>query len=332
MRKVVKKKVPSILLGCALICSSVVSNAANFQIALGGGESSGQYALASKFVEELKKNTSHNAKIFVNSQLGSEQDTVSDVALASLDFSVIAINNLTPFSPSVGIYTLPYMLQSIDDGVKLTESALSQTLVNNTIRDTNVRIVGWTFSGFRVLTNSKKAVTNLADLQELVIRVPKNEIMIDTYKAWGISPTPMAWSELFTALQQGVVDGQDLSIIDIESQKFYEIQKYMSNIHYNFLLEPMIMSETVFQDQSKADQAAILAAGKAATVYSVNFLREKEASAKASLIAKGMLWNEVDEADWVEKAKSQVWPKYFDSVGGKDKVNEALRILGRKEI
>jgi len=332
MRKIVKKKAPSILLGCALLCSSFASYAENFQIALGGGESSGQYALASKFVEELKKNTSHNAKIFVNSQLGSEQDTVSDVALASLDFSVIAINNLTPFSPSVGIYTLPYMLQSVDDGVKLTESKLSEELVQNTIRDTNVRIVGWTFSGFRVLTNSKKPVKSLADLQDLVIRVPKNEIMIDTYKAWGINPTPMAWAELFTALQQGVVDGQDLAIIDIESQKFYEIQKYMSNIHYNFLLEPMIMSETVFQNQSKEDQAAILAAGKAATLHSVNFLREKEASAKASLIEKGMIWNEVDETQWIEKAKSKVWPTYFESVGGKGKVNEALRILGREEI
>lgn len=330
---IIKSKAPVFFLSCALACSvSLSATAAQFKIALGGGEGSGQHALATKFVEELEANTSHTAKLFMNSQLGSEQDTVNDAALGVLDFSVLAINNITPFSPSVGVITLPYMIQDLDEAIKLTQSEAGDRLVQNTVRDAGVRIVGWTFSGFRVLTNSKKPVKKLDDLQGLVIRVPKNEIMIDTYRAWGVNPTPMAWAELFTALQQQVVDGQDLSIIDIETTKFYEVQKYMTNIHYNFLLEPMIMSESIFQEQPKEVQQAILAAGKAATLHSADFLRKEEALAKTELLKRGMEWSEVDESEWVEKATTQVWPKYYESVGGKDKVNAVLRSLGRDEI
>ena len=99
------------------------------------------------------------------------------------------------------------MIQTLDEAAKITQGEVGEQLINNTIRDAGVRIVAWGYSGFRVLSNSKRPVKTLDDLQGLVIRVPKNEIMIDTYRSWGINPTPMAWASLFTALQQKVVDG-----------------------------------------------------------------------------------------------------------------------------
>ncbi|MEL0636494.1 TRAP transporter substrate-binding protein [Marinomonas sp. TI.3.20] len=327
-----KSKLPT-LVGCALACTvSMTVAAEQFKIALGGNEGSGQYALSTKFVEELEANTNDTARLFLNSQLGSEQNTVNDAAIGVLDFSVVAINNITPFSPSVGVLTLPYMMQSLDDAIKITQGPEGERLVQNTIRDAGVRIVAWGYSGFRVLSNSKRPVKTLADLKGLVIRVPKNEIMIDTYRSWGINPTPMAWASLFTALQQKVVDGQDLAVIDMKSSKFDEVQKYLSNIHYNFLLEPMIMSESVFQEQSPAVQKAILEAGKVATQYSAKFLVQEEAKAKAELIRRGMEWDDVDETDWIKNATTKVWPKYYDSVGGKDKINTVLRSLNRAEV
>ena len=328
-----KLKSSATLLSFILLTSaSITATAKDFKMSLGGGEGTAQHALATKFVEEFEANTKDTVRIFPNSQLGSEQDTVNAASLGVLDLSVVAINNITPFSPTVGVYTLPYMIKSLEEAEKLIQSDATEALVKNTIRDAGVRIVGWTFSGFRVLTNSNKPVKTLADLDGLVIRVPKNEIMIDTYNAWGINPTPMAWSELFTALQQKVVDGQDLALVDIESLKFYEVQKYISLIHYNFMLEPMIMSESVYQDQSKDVQAAILAAGKTATIYSAGLLRKNEAIALEKLKAHGMEVNEVDETEWIEKATTQVWPKYYESVGGKDKINDMLKILGRDLI
>lgn len=310
--------------------------AKNYKMAVGDAHGSAQHALGEKFVElfEAKTGGKHTAKMFLNGQLGSEQDTINDASMGVLDFSLLAINNITPFSPTVGVFTLPYVILSLEDAEKLTQGEIGQQLVDNTIRDAGVRIVGWTYTGFRVLTNSKKPVKTLADLKGLVVRVPKNEIMIDTYKSWGINPTPMAWSETFTALQQKVVDGQDNPYLTVHSMKFYEVQKYVTSIRYIFSIEPLVVSESVFQDMNKATQTAVIEAGKEATLYSAAHLRASEAAIKEDLIAKGM---QIDapangEKEWIEAATTAVWPKFYKSIGGVDKLNTVLTSLGREPV
>ena len=335
-----KKKFAKVLsLTVALAFSatgSMMAQAKTFKVAVGDGAGGTQHELGKKFTEELKQRTGgkHSAKLFLNGQLGSEQDTVNDAAIGTLDFSILAINNVTPFSPSVGVLTLPYMIQSLDDAVALTQGDVGKELVDNTLRDAGVRIIGWAYSGFRVLTNSKRPITTLDDLKGVVVRVPKNEIMIDTYKAWGINPTPMAWSETFTALQQRVVDGQDNPYITVYAMKFDEVQKYVTNVRYLFSIEPLIVSEAVFQDQKPEVQQAILAAGEAATQHSAAWLKEQEANIKQELVSRGMEIADPanGEKEWIEKATTQVWPKYYDSIGGKDKLNAVLRSLGRDGV
>ncbi len=313
-----------------------VASAKTFKMALGDAAGGTQDAAGKKFAEVFTAKTGgkHKVRLFHNGQLGSEQDTVNDAAIGTLDFSVLAINNITPFSPTVGILTLPYMILSLEEAVKLTQGDVGKELVENTIRDAGVRIIAWSYAGYRVLSNSKHPVKSLTDLKDIVVRVPKNEIMIDTYKSWGNNPTPMAWSETFTALQQGVVDGQDTPYITIHAMKFYEVQKYITNLRYLFLLEPIIVSETVFQDQSEDVQKAILEAGQEATKFSAKYLADTEAQLKADLIAKGMQIDDPanDEKEWIEAATKTVWPKFYDSIGGKDKLNAVLKSLGRPMV
>ncbi|PID46112.1 MAG: C4-dicarboxylate ABC transporter substrate-binding protein [Proteobacteria bacterium] len=311
-----------------------IAQAKTFKMALGDAAGGTQWELGTKFAELFKEKTGgkHEIKMFPNGQLGSEQDTVNDASMGTLDFSVLAINNITPFSPKTGLLTLPYMIQSLDDAVKLTSGDIGKELTEATLKDAGVRIVGWAYSGFRVLTNSKREVKTLDDLKGLVIRVPKNEIMIATYKSWGLNATPMAWSETFTALQQGVVDGQDNPYITVSAMKFDEVQKYVTNLRYLFSLEPLIISESVFQSQSKDVQKAILEAGKEATAYSEQFLKDTEDKIKKELQKKGMKISDPadDEKAWIEKATTAVWPAYYESVGGKEKVDSILKLLGRK--
>ncbi|NVO58589.1 TRAP transporter substrate-binding protein [Rhodobacteraceae bacterium B1Z28] len=312
------------------------ADAKNFKIAVGdsGGSSQEATGLGFKAALEELSGGNHTATLFLNGQLGSEQDTVNDAAIGTLDMSLLAINNITPFSPTVGVFTLPYVILSLEDAEKLTQGPIGQELTENTINDAGVRIIAWTYTGFRVLTNSKKPVKSVADLEGLVIRVPKNEIMIDTYKSWGISPTPMAWSETFAGLQTKVVDGQDNPYTTINAMKFYEVQKYVTNIRYIFSIEPLIISEQVFQELSAEDQAIILEAGKAATQASADFLREKEAEIKALLIEKGMEISdpENDEAEFIELATTAVWPKFYESIGGVEKLNAVLAEIGRDPV
>ena len=324
----------ALILATSLMLTTGTVSAAQFKIAVGDGAGGTQDALGKKFIEELSANTNHSAKLFHNGQLGSEQDTVNMAAIGILDFSILAINNVTPFSPSVGLLTLPYMIQSLDDAVHLTQGEIGQQLVENTKRDAGVRIIGWAYSGFRVLSNSQRPIRSVGDLKGLVVRVPKNEIMIETYKSWGINPTPMAWSETFTGLQQGVIDGQDNPYITIYAMKFDEVQKYVTNVRYLFSIEPLIMSESLFQEQNKATQEAILAAGKAATDFSAQYLIDNEIKIKAELTSRGMEITDPanGEQEWIQKATNAVWPKFYDSVGGKDNVNRALTALGRDKV
>ncbi|WP_170469957.1 TRAP transporter substrate-binding protein [Ruegeria arenilitoris] len=312
------------------------ADAKNFKIAVGDGGGGTQEALGLAFIEALEENTNgqHTASLFLNGQLGSEQDTVNDAAIGTLDFSILAINNVTPFSPTVGTLTLPYMILSLEDAEKLTQGPVGQELVENTIRDAGVRIIGWAYSGFRVLTNSKKPVTTVADMQDLVVRVPKNEIMIATYQSWGVNPTPMAWSETFAALQTKVVDGQDNPYITNYAMKFDEVQKYVTNLRYLFSIEPLIVSESVFQSLSEEEQKAVLAAGEAATAFSAQYLRDQEAEIKGVLQERGMEISDPanNEEEFITLATEAVWPQFYESVGGVEKVNAALAAIGRDPV
>ncbi len=322
-----------VIAGAAMLFSSPAAYAKNFKMALGDAQGGTQWELGTKFVELFKAKTGgkHDIKMFPNGQLGSEQDTVNDASIGTLDFSVLAINNITPFSPTVGTFTLPYVIQSLDEAVMLTQGDVGKELTDNTLRDAGVRIIGWAYSGFRVLTNSKKPIKTPEDLKGVIVRVPKNEIMIATYQSWGINPTPMAWSETFTALQQKVVDGQDNPYITVHAMKFYEVQKYITNIRYIFSLEPLIISESVFQSQSDDVKQAILDAGLEATKHSAKYLAETEDSIRKELSEKGMEISDPADKEkaWIEKATKEVWPKYYDSIGGKDKLDRVLKLLGR---
>ena len=320
----------------AALIAAAPASAKNFKIAVGDGAGGTQEALGKAFVAALEENTggAHTGTLFLNGQLGSEQDTVNDAAMGLLDFSILAINNVTPFSPSVGVLTLPYMMLSLEDAETLTQGPIGQELVENPLRDSGVRILGWAYSGFRVLTNSRKPVTTVADLQDLVVRVPKNEIMIATYKAWGVNPTPMAWSETFAGLQTGVVDGQDNPYITVYSMKFDEVQSHVTNLRYLFSIEPLIVSEAVFQGLSEEEQQAVLDAGQAATEFSAQYLREQEEQIKNVLVERGMQISDPadGEQEFIDLATSEVWPQFYDSIGGVEKLNEALAAIGRDPV
>jgi TRAP-type transport system periplasmic protein len=322
------------VLSLVLATASFVQAKTEWKMALGDAAGGTQWALGERFAKVVEDKTGGDITIalFPNGQLGSEQETIANCRLGTLDLSVAAINNITPFSPTVGLFTLPYLMLSIEDAVTLTQGPVGDELIQNTIKSAGVRILGWSYSGFRRLSNSKRPVTKTEDLKGLTIRVPKNPIMIDSYKAWGISPTPMAWDEVFTALQQGVLDGQDTPLITQYVMKFYEVQKYITMIRYVFLLEPLVISEQLYQRQSPEVQQILVQAGKEAQEHCRQFLIQYEDKIEKELKGKGLKFMEPanNEKEWIEKATKAVWPKYYESIGGKEKVDAALKAINRE--
>lgn len=304
----------------------------NLKIGLGDPIDSDQGVLALRFKEIVEKASGGKYKvdIFPGGQLGDEQKMVKDARRGSIDGAVVAINNITPFSKKVGVLTLPYLLQSFDDAVKATTGELGNEWRNILLKDAGVRILGWGYSNFRVLTNSKRPVATLADLKGLKIRVPKNAIMIETWKALDAEPVPMAWPETFTALQQKVVDGQDNPHAVNYTMKFYEVQKYTSECHYLFSLQPLVFGEKFFQSLPPEDQAMFTRAGIEAQQYNLMFSLTGSEAAKQNMIKKGVAYNEIEDEDqWSKIAMEKVWPKFYESVGGKAAVDDVVKALGR---
>ncbi len=328
------KKILPAVISAACLTFSASSMAATWKMAIGDSAGGTQYELGQNFAQEVEQRTEGKVKInlFANSQLGSEQDTLNNASMGMLDLSILAINNITPFSPTVGVLTLPYVIHNAEEAKLLTQGAVGKELAENTIRDAGVRILGWAYSGCRRLTNSVRPVASPADLKGLVIRVPKNEIMIASYQAWGVNPNPMAWSETFTALQQGVVHGQDNPYITIDAMKFYEVQKYITDSCYVFSLEPLVMGEGTFQSLSPDMQTTVLEAGAAATEHSYNYLLASEEGIKKRLVEEhGMTIVQPanDESEWIAQAAT-TWPSFYKSIGGKEKLDHVLSVLGRE--
>lgn len=315
----------------ALMLSTPAFAGKTLKIGLGDPIDSDQGVLALRFKKIVEDVSGGNYKvdIFPAGQLGDEQKMVKDSRRGSIDGAVVAVNNITPFAKSVGILTLPYLMKSFDDAVKATTGDLGKKWRTVLIDEAGVRVLGWAYSNFRVLTNSKRPVRDLTDLKGLKIRVPKNAIMIETWKALGAEPIPMAWPETFTALQQKVVDGQDNPHITNYTMKFYEVQDYTSEVHYLFSLQPLVFGEKFFQSLPPEDQAMFTRAGIEAQQYNLLFSVTKSEEAKQNMIEKGVEYNDVvDEDQWAKIAVDTVWPMFYDSVGGKaevDKVVNALR-------
>lgn len=321
-----------VLLGAIFIVPISAFAEKTLKIGLGDPLESDQGVLALRFKEIVESASSGRYKVdlYPTGQLGDEQKMVKDARRGSIDGAVVAINNITPFSKSVGVLTLPYLIQSFDDAVKATTGDLGNKWREILSNEAGVRLLGWGYSNFRVLTNSKKPVATLADLKGLKIRVPKNAIMIETWKALGAEPIPMAWPETFTAMQQKVVDGQDNPHVINYSMKFYEVQNYTSEVHYLFSLQPLVIGEKFFNSLSPEDQAMFTRAGIEAQQYNLLFSVTAAETAKQNMISKGVAHNEIEDEDqWSKIAMEQVWPKFYDSVGGKPAVDEVIKALGR---
>jgi tripartite ATP-independent transporter DctP family solute receptor len=320
-----------VFLAATLLMPVAASAEKTLKIGLGDPIDSDQGVLALRFkaIVEEASGGRYKVDLFPAGQLGDEQKMVKDARRGSIDGAVVAVNNITPFAKSVGILTLPYLMTSFDDAVKVTTGALGDKWRQVLIDEAGVRVMGWSYSNFRVLTNSKKPVTTLADLKGLKIRVPKNAIMIETWKALGAEPIPMAWPETFTALQQKVVDGQDNPHITNYAMKFYEVQDYTSEVHYLFSLQPLVFGEKFFQSLPAEDQALFTRAGIEAQQFNLLFSVTRSEEARQNMIKQGVEYLDVEDEDqWMKIAVDTVWPKFYDTVGGKaevDKVVQALR-------
>ena len=301
------------------------SGAAEYTLKLGHAndpdpENSIFHAFALKF-EELVEERSGDAidvVIYPAMQLGGEQEQIRGAQLGTQEAALVSMNNLNALAPSLGFFTLPYMFTSVEEGRYVIDNAW-ETINEHSLADAGVRVLSITDAGFRVLTNSKQPVESLDDLQGLKIRVPQNPIMIAAFESWGVSPIPMAWSEVYTALQQGVVDGQENPVNVLLAVKFYEVQKYVTDIDYILQTGALVLSDQFYQSLPPELQEAVTEAGKEAMDWEREYVEEVTEKDVRRLRELGIEFSgrPADFDEWVERARA-IWPEQYEFIGNGD--------------
>lgn len=283
-----------------------------------------------KFKEIVEKESGGAIKVqtFYGGSMGDEQANVKQLRTEELHVTVVACGNLTPFASRASLFILPYMFPNLEDAYKLfNNKEFMGKQAEAIVKESNARPLGWLVGGYRVLTNSKKPVASLADLQGLKIRVPAVEIQLDAFRSWGVEPHPLAWTETFNGLQQGVVDGQENPHGVNRDQKFWEVQKYISDLHYMLWVGPILVSERWYKKLPPDTRDLIDRAAAEAAKYEWEWSEKDVEKALADCLANGMTVQQLtDEDKWIEKARG-IWPKYYDKVGGKAVVDEALAVM-----
>lgn len=307
--------------------------AVNYKVAVGDPEDSEQGVAALAFKKYVEEKTNGNVKIdlFFAGALGDESEAFRNVQKGTLPFAVGGIANLVPFEKKLGLLTLPYLFENLDEVVAGTNGKPAE-LLNSYATKAGFRVLCWTYTDFRYISNSKHPIKKLADIRDLKFRVPQSAVLIAAYKAFGGSPTPISWAETFTALQQGVVDGQCYGYIGFKAMKFNEAnQKYLTEVHYTYQLQPLVMSERVYKKTKPELQKIFVDGGRYAQETVLKYQKEYAQAAKDELIKGGLVVDVLeDEEQWKKAALEKVWPEMADFVGGKAAINEYLRAMGKQ--
>ena len=330
------KRVTLLLLALAVLAFGMVSQASAAKVmkmALGDPENSEMGIVGNsfkKYVEE-KSNGAVQVQLFFSGALGDETETIHNIRSGTLDLSCVGIANIVPFVKQMGVLTLPYLFDSLDEVVAATNGAPSD-LLNGYATKAGFRVLTWTYTDFRYYSNSKHPITKMADMKGLKFRVPQSAVLLAACKAFGGSPVPISWAETFTSLQQGVVDGQCYGYIGFKAMKFQEAnQKYITEVHYTYQLQPLIISERVFRKLSADEQKLMIEAGRFAQESVLKYQIEESGKAREDLVKLGIQISQLeDEPEWKKAALEKVWPEMADFVGGKNAINAFLKAAGKQ--
>lgn len=303
-------KLRHVFAATALLLSALPAAAQNFQLSHNAAAGNPKDVAALKFAELVKQNSAGRLTIDVGgaAQFGDDAETITNMRLGTVAFSANSQGTTSAVVPEIALLGLPFLFQNLDQaeavmdgpvGDKLEAAAEAQGLV----------VLAWWNNGIREVSNSKKPITTPADLAGMKIRTPPDPMTIDIFTALGASPTPMAFSELYIALQQGVVDGQENPLINIFSSKLHEVQPYISMTNHKYEATPLLASKMVMDGLSAEDQQIIRDAAVEAGKLNRQLVREQTDSLKGQMEAAGVAFNEVDPAPFVA-ATQPVYDKW----------------------
>jgi len=296
-----------------------------FKVGSGGSETLPMYiALKEVFkpMVEEKSNGRIRVELYPSSQLGDDVKLIEQLRAGTLEASIPVTSPLVGLCPEMSIFDIPFLFASHEIADKVLDGKIGEKM-SSVLAEKGLVNLGWGELGFRNVTNSKREIKKVEDLKGLKLRTMENQIHIAMWKALGVNATPMPVSEVFTAIQQGAIAGQENPVSAFYGWKIHEVNKYITLTGHVYSPSTFIVSKKIFDTYDKETQDIIMEAGKATCLRSREISREQEAGLLKEMTDSGCIVTELSEAEKVpfQKATESVWSLVEKEVG-KDLIAE----------
>ncbi len=307
------------LLAAAMVglLSTAAASAEQVTIRLGDvlPESHSWNIAATGFADEVAKKTDDRVKIevFASGQLGNEKEMVEGMQFGSVQAGVIGSGSFQFLEPKLGIIEMPYAWTSREQAFAALDGKLGVALAD-LLDAKGIKVLAWWENGFREITNSVRPIVEPSDLKGIKIRVTPDKVRLATFEALGAEPAPLAFGELYSALQQGVFDAEENPLSIIYSSSFFDVQKYVSMSGHVWGAASLVISNTTWNQISSEDQAIVQEAAITWGEKQRDMVAAGDADMIEKLKEKGMEFNEVNKEAFV-KAVEPIWESQSDVYG-----------------
>ncbi len=263
-------------------------------------------------------------QVFGSSQLGKDAELLQKLKLGQVHFSLPS-SVMSSVSDEFGIFEMPYIIKDRAH-MNLVEDALFEQVMQPAAKNKGYRILALWENGFRNITNNVRPINKPDDLDGVKLRTPKGAWRVKMFQSYGANPTPMAFSEVFTALQTGVIDGQENPYAQIASAKFQEVQKYLSITGHVYTPAYVLVSDKHFSDLPADVQETLSSTAREMQAYVYAQAARLETDLLKQLVDGGMEVNTADKEAFVGASKA-IYDEFASSVdGGQDLIDTVLAL------
>lgn len=299
------------------------------KISMGVNEQHPSYLGGKKFAEivNAKTNGRYEVQVYANAQLGDDIKATEAVKMGNLEMTAPSSSPLVGIDPDLNVLDLPFLFPNTKAADAVLDGAVG-TKIALKLEDNGLKLLAYYENGFRNITNSVREIKTPADLKGLKIRTMENKIHLAAFKAMGANPTPMPFSEVFTAMQQKTIDGQENPIPTIFLSKYNEVQKYATLTGHVYGPHLLLINKKLYDSMTPEDQKIFMDAANESKIFQRETNRAMNKDYVAKLREAGMTVTELtdDQKKAFQDACAPVY-KEFEASIGKDLIAEVKAVI-----
>ena len=261
---------------------------------------------------------------FPSSGLGGEREVIEGLQLGTVEATIVSSGTLANFVPDTGVFDIPFLFRDLTHARAVLDGPIGQEILAK-FDAVGLHGMAWGEQGFRHITNNRNAIETPADVQGLKIRTMENPVHLAAFNAMGAAPTPMAWPEVISSLQQGVIDGQENPLSVIVSVKLDEVQEYLTLSGHVYSPAMLLVSKPFWEGLDDTQKAAFEKAATEAVAAMRGFVDDVEKSGVETLKERGMKVNALsaEEKAKFQEAIASAYEGYYETYG-KDLVDSIV--------